>query len=67
LRLGQTDNSIADFNAALKLNPKLASSLYGRGLAKRLKKDEAGAEADIAAAKAIRPSIADDMAREGIK
>ena len=34
LKLGQTDNAIKDFDAALKGDPKLAGSLYGRGLAK---------------------------------
>lgn len=34
LRLGQFDDAIADYNAALKINPKIASSLYGRGVAK---------------------------------
>ena len=28
-------NAIADFDAALKINPRLTSSLYGRGLAKQ--------------------------------
>ena len=30
-----TKNAIADFDAALKINPRLTSSLYGRGLAKQ--------------------------------
>ena len=31
LKSGQTKNAIADFDAALKINPRLTSSLYGRG------------------------------------
>jgi hypothetical protein len=46
------DEAIADYDAALKLNPKMAASLYGRGLAKQKNGDQAGGDADIAAAKA---------------
>jgi len=61
LKLGQFDNAIADYNAVLKLKPKLAISLYNRGLAKQKKGDSAGGDADIAAAKAIDPKIADKL------
>jgi formylglycine-generating enzyme required for sulfatase activity len=67
LRLGQFDKAIADYDNALRLDPKQATSLYGRGLAKRRKGDQGGGDADIAAAKALRPSIADDFAAQGIK
>ena len=49
---------------ALKLNPKLAGALYGRGLAKQ-KKGDATAEADIAAAKAIQSDIAENSSATG--
>ena len=52
LRLSRLDEAIADYDAALKLNPKMAASLYGRGLAKQKNGDQAGGDADIAAAKA---------------
>jgi tetratricopeptide (TPR) repeat protein len=58
LRLGQFDNAIADYDAALKLNARSATALYGRGLAKRGKGDSAAAATDIAAAKAIDIDIA---------
>jgi tetratricopeptide (TPR) repeat protein len=45
LKLGQTENAIKDYDAALKLNPKLAGSLYGRGLAKTRKGDRNGGTA----------------------
>jgi hypothetical protein len=45
----------------------MAISLYGRAVVKRRKGDIAGSEADIAAAQAIRPNVADVMARYGIK
>ena len=48
-----------------KLN--LAGSLYGRGIAKLKKGDATGGNADIAAAKAIRPEIADEFARYGVQ
>ncbi len=38
-------------------------ALYGRGIAKRRKGDGDGWGADIAAAKAISPDIADELAR----
>ena len=45
LRLNRLDE------AALKLDPKMVASLYGRGLAKQKNGDQAGGDADIAAAK----------------
>ena len=56
LRMGQYDKAIADYNEALQLNPRIAWSLYGRGLARHHKSDP-GAEADLAAATAIDPSL----------
>jgi hypothetical protein len=41
--------------------------LYGRGVAKRLKGDIAGGEADVAAAQAISPIVADAMALVGLR
>ena len=51
----------------LELSPKLATSLYGRGLAHLRQGDNAAAEADIAAAKAIKADVADELARQGVK
>jgi tetratricopeptide (TPR) repeat protein len=67
LRLARYDESIADFDAAVTIDPKLASSFYGRGLAKRAKGDAVGATTDIAAAKALQADIADVMARDGFQ
>jgi len=53
--------SISDYDSALKLSPPLASSFYGRGLAKRGRGDEAGAKADIAAARQIDPQISEEF------
>ena len=57
LRMGQYDRAIADYSAALKLNPRTAWSLYGRGLARRHKNDPS-AQNDLNAALAIDPALA---------
>ena len=67
LKMGQFDSAIDDYSSALRFEPKLASALYGRGLAKRKKGDSSGANADIAAAKTIRAKIGDDFARYGVQ
>lgn len=56
LRMNKPRSSIRSFNIALKLKPKLASALYGRGLAKLLLHD-ASAPRDIALAKRIDSGI----------
>jgi tetratricopeptide (TPR) repeat protein len=61
LRLGRFDKSVETFNAALQKRPKLPSSLYGRGIAEiRLGKRSAG-DADVSAATALEPHIADEF------
>ena len=65
-RLGQFDKAVADDNAALGIAPKAASTLYVRGLAKRRLGNAAGGDADLAAAKAIYPKVADAYARLGV-
>ncbi len=67
LRLGQFDTALADFNAALQINAKLAGSLYGRSLAKQNSGDATGAAADLAAAKANKAGIVTDLAQLGFK
>jgi tetratricopeptide (TPR) repeat protein len=67
LRLGQYDNAIADYNAALKINAKLASALYGRGLAKQKKGDATGGQVDMASANLLQSDIADNFAGYGVK
>jgi hypothetical protein len=46
------------------LRPSWANSLYGRSIAKRKNGDPTGADADLAAAKAIRPGIAQEFVSE---
>lgn len=57
LRLGAYDRAIADYDASLALAPKLAWSLYGRGVAKiKTGQAEAG-QVDVAAATAINAEV----------
>ena len=67
LKLGQSAAAIKDFDTALRFDPKLASAIYGRGLAKLKAGDKAGGDADISAAKTIRGGIEDDFARYGVR
>jgi tetratricopeptide (TPR) repeat protein len=46
MKMGQFDTAIDDYNSALRFEPKLASALYGRGLAKLKKGDNVGSDAD---------------------
>ncbi len=66
LRLGDYDKSIGDYDESLKLNPKNAWSLYGRGIAKLRKQKTQEGEADIAKAAAIWPQVAEEFKRRGI-
>jgi hypothetical protein len=51
----------------LRINPRQASSLYGRGMAKLKTGNSADAMRDIAAAKALQANIADEFAAFGIR
>jgi hypothetical protein len=64
--MGQFEAAIRDYDAALKADPKIAESLYGRGVAK-VKNGDADGNADIAAAKALNPNIAELMAKLGVR
>jgi tetratricopeptide (TPR) repeat protein/predicted aspartyl protease len=66
LRLGDYDKSIADYEAALQIQPKDAWSFYGRGIDKLRKGKTPEGEADIAQAVKLWPKIADDFTRRGI-
>jgi tetratricopeptide (TPR) repeat protein len=64
--MGQLDVAIDDYDSALRSDPKLASALYGRGLAKLKKGDKAGSDTDISAAKTVQAKIGDQFARYGL-
>jgi tetratricopeptide (TPR) repeat protein len=66
LRMAEYDKSIVDYDASLKINPKSAWSLYGRGIDKLRKRKVSEGESDIAQATAIWPQVADEFKRRGI-
>jgi hypothetical protein len=67
LKMGAVDAAVEDYSSALTFDPKLASSLYGRGLARLKMGDMTGGNADISAAKAIRSTIVEDFLRYGVR
>jgi len=62
---GDLGRAIADYDAGLRLDPKCAACLYGRGLAKLKKGDEAGGKADLALATVIKPDVAEQFEQLG--
>ncbi|MGC1459608.1 MAG: DUF3857 domain-containing protein [Steroidobacteraceae bacterium] len=66
LRLGRFSDSIATYDAALAINPRLAPSLYGRGLAKLRAGDTDGSRRDMAAALDSNKGVADQFADYGL-
>jgi tetratricopeptide (TPR) repeat protein len=67
LRLGRYDESIASYDAALKSVADRSMSLYGRGMARRLKGDAAGGEEDMKAALRLDAHVATTYANYGLK
>ena len=63
----RADAAIDDFSSALRFDPKLASALYGRGLARLRNGDKAGGDADISAARTIQAGLDDDFIRYGVR
>jgi tetratricopeptide (TPR) repeat protein len=57
LKLSQAENAVADCNAALKIAPQDADSLYLRGVAERDRGDASEASRDIAAALTTKPGL----------
>lgn len=66
LRQGKFDESITRYSAVLAKAPTLAASLYGRGIAKLRKGDQAGGDADVKAALAQDPFVAATFHEMGI-
>jgi len=67
LAKGDAARAVADYDAAIRILPREARSLHGRGLAKARQGDRAGSEADMALARAIRPDIAAELATSGLE
>jgi len=66
LKLKRYDDAIADYTVLLKSQPDNPYALFGRGVARRMKGDARGGDADIAAATSIKPDIVEHMSRLGI-
>jgi hypothetical protein len=60
---GDYKDAITAYDANLALHPRHADSLFMRGYAKGKLGDQAGKDADIAAAKAINPGIAAEFSQ----
>lgn len=67
LRLKRYGPAIYDFDEALAKQPKLAWAFYGRGLAKIARGDTAAGQADLKAAAAIAPKLAERARRYGFE
>jgi tetratricopeptide (TPR) repeat protein len=57
LRLGEFDRAIENYGAALKLEPRLVSALYFRGVARLRKGDTREGQSDIDAATSLNPEV----------
>ena len=67
LKLGKYDEAIADYDRALALDPRMATSLYGRAVAKTRKAPlDASAKEDFADAKRQTLMIAEEFTRYGV-
>jgi tetratricopeptide (TPR) repeat protein/predicted aspartyl protease len=65
LRQGSFDKAIADFNDALKAQPRLARALYGRGIAEAHENKKAASDADLNEAKTIDAKIGESFEHFG--
>jgi tetratricopeptide (TPR) repeat protein len=66
-KMGQLEKANADYNAALKLDPMKARSLYSRGLAKLKGGDTIGGNKDIEVAKELKLDLKEQSARYGVQ
>ncbi|MGH8289693.1 MAG: tetratricopeptide repeat protein [Steroidobacteraceae bacterium] len=67
LRLHRYPAAIAVYDAALKLNPLLPDSLYGRGICELRTGQKNRGRADFKAAEALSFAVADEFAHFGVK
>jgi predicted aspartyl protease/Flp pilus assembly protein TadD len=66
LRQGDYRRALADFDANLKIEPKSARALYGRGVAKARMNKRAEGDDDIAAAQTLAPRVGESYRHYGI-
>jgi len=57
VKTGQYARAIADLDKALASNPRDASSLYNRGVAKQQAGDRPGGDADVSRARTMDPNV----------
>jgi Flp pilus assembly protein TadD len=66
LKAGRYDQAIEDYTLALDILSN-AETLFGRGVARLRRGNQAGGDADIAAASALDPTIAEKFSSFGVK
>lgn len=66
LRRGEFKDALADYDAALKIDPRAPHILYARGVTKLRLGDAEGGRADTDAAAALAPYVVTDMRELGI-
>jgi tetratricopeptide (TPR) repeat protein len=66
LRLARLKDAIRDYDAALHVNPDMATSLYGRGLAELRLGEKARGENDLAAAEKLDGGVARTFSNMGL-
>lgn len=67
LLLRRVDDAIADYDKVLAKRADEPYALFGRAAAKLMKGDLRGSDADVVRAEAVKPDIADHMARIGVR
>lgn len=67
MRLGRYDEAIASYDSALKLVPRAADSLYGRGICELRAGKRSQGDGDIRAATALSFTVADEFAHYGVR
>jgi tetratricopeptide (TPR) repeat protein len=66
LRLGNPEDAKHDYDSALRANPRMSSSLYGRGLAELQLGEKTQGQADLAAARKLDSGIAKQFSDMGL-
>ena len=62
-RKEENRKALADFEAALRIEPNFPYALYGRGVVRQAQGDAAGGRADIAAARRMQQDVAERFGR----
>jgi tetratricopeptide (TPR) repeat protein len=66
LRLGSPRDAVRDYDSALARDPKMPTSLYGRGLAELRLGENAQGQGDLAAAEKLDSGVAQRFAKMGL-